>query len=141
MFQIELEEKAKENGLANMIEQMIRENINKNKWKEKDALSINANISIYATDSDVKVGLSFKKGKCIIVDGEIFSPDIRIESKTIDLINLSKIKIISPLHIPIIDKESLEIIKKIFNREMKISFCLKDLKNLFHLVRLLSVYP
>ncbi|MDW8086443.1 MAG: hypothetical protein RMJ45_00455 [Candidatus Calescibacterium sp.] len=141
MFEVELEEKAKENGLAVMLAQMIKDNIEKNKWKEKDALSIKANISIYAVDSDVKVGISFNKKKCFIVDGEIFSPNIRIEANTVDLINLSRIKIVSPLHIPIIDKESFDLVRKLLKREIKLQFCIKDLKNLFHLIRLLSVYP
>lgn len=141
MFEIELEEKAKENGLAVMLSQMIKDNIEKNKWKEKDAESIDSRISIYAVDSNVKCSLVFKNGKCLILDGQLYDPDITIEANTIDLVNLSRIKIITPFHIPIIDKESFETVKKILQGKIKIRFCLKDLKNLFHLIRVLSVYP
>lgn len=141
MFKVMLENSAKENGLAVMLAQMIKDNIEKNRWKEKDALSIRASVLIHAVDSDVKVGLVFKDGKCTIIDGEIYLPDIAIEANTADLIALSRIKIVSPLHIPIIDRESLELVEKILKRKIKIKFRPKDILNLFYLVRLLSVYP
>ncbi len=143
MFELVLDEKAQENGLATMLHQMIKENIEKNKWKEKDAKSVKSDVLIYARDADVKVSISFRGNRAIVFDGELFSPDIRIEANTADLIEMSKIKLIGPLHIPIVDKETLHIIKKIIRREVKIGFKLKieKIKALFHLIRLLSVYP
>lgn len=143
MFEITIEDKAKENGLAVMLYQMIKDNIDKNKWKERDAVLIRGTVSIYASDSDVKVGMVFKDGKCVVVDGDIYLPDIRIEARTMDLINLSRIKIVPPANLPVLDKESLELVKRILTKNIKIKFklSLRNLLNLFLLVRLLSVYP
>jgi hypothetical protein len=147
MFDVVIDEKAKNNGLASMIYQMIKENLEKNPWKEKFAKKINSEISIFAKDAEVKVSLSFKKDKVLVFDGEIFSPDIKISADTSDLIEMTKIKIISllgVLHIPILGKESFELLKKIIDGRIKLelkNLTIKNIISLFCLVMVLSVYP
>jgi hypothetical protein len=147
MFEIVIDEKAKNSGLASMIYQIIKENLEKNPWKEKFARKINYEISIFAKDAEVKVSLSFRKDKVLIFDGEIFYPDIKISADTSDLIGMTKIKIISflnILHIPILSKEDLDLFKKIINGSVKLelkNLGLKSLVSLFCLIIVLSVYP
>lgn len=141
MFEVVLDDKAGENGLATMLYQMIKENIEKNPWKEGDAKSIKSDIFIYARDADVRVSMSFKQDRVIVFDGELFSPDIKIEANTADLIEMSKIKLIGPIHIPIFDKETFPVLVKILKGDVKINLKIKKAKALFHLIRLLSVYP
>ncbi len=141
MFKVELDEKAKENGLAVMISQLIEDNLRRNSWKEKDASCVGGEIFIYAKDADVKVSLSFRKDKVVIFDGEVYSPDIEIHGTTADLIDLSRIKLVKPLYIPMPDKLLVSLVKKIVTGEMKIKFNPKKLRSLFHLVRVFSVYP
>jgi ADP-dependent phosphofructokinase/glucokinase len=147
MFEIVIDEKAKNSGLASMIYQMIKENLEKNPWKEKFAKKINSEISIFAKDAEVKVSLSFRKDKVLIFDSEIFYPDIKISADTSDLIGMTKIKIISflnILHIPILSKEDLDLFKKIINGGVKLelkNLGLKSLVSLFCLIIVLSVYP
>jgi hypothetical protein len=146
MFDVVIDEKAKNNGLASMIYQMIKENLEKNPWKEKFAKKINSEISIFAKDAEVKVSLSFRKDKVLVFDGEIFSPDIKISADTSDLIEMTKIKIISllGLNIPILSKDNFELLKKIIDGRIKLelkNLTIKNIISLFCLVMVLSVYP
>ncbi|MFZ8801721.1 MAG: hypothetical protein ACO2PO_01810 [Candidatus Calescibacterium sp.] len=146
MFEVVIDEKAKDNGLASMIYQMIKENLEKNPWKEKFAKKINSEISIFAKDAEVKVSLSFRKDKALVFDGEIFSPDIKLSADTSDLIDMTKIKIVSllGLHIPILSKDNFELLKKIIDGRIKLqlkNLTIKNIISLFCLVMVLSVYP
>lgn len=141
MFKVELDDKARENGLATMISQLIEDNLKRNRWKEKDASQVRSEIFIYANDADVKVSLSFRKDKVLVFDGEVYNPDIEIYGATADLIDLSRIRLIAPLFLPLLDKLLLSIIKKVVMGDMKIKFSPKKVKNLFHLVRVFSIYP
>jgi hypothetical protein len=146
MFDVVIDDKAKNNGLASMIYQMIKENLEKNPWKEKFAKKINSEISIFAKDAEVKVSLSFRKDKVLVFDGEIFSPDIKISADTSDLIEMTKIKIISllGLNIPILSKDNFELLKKIIDGRIKLelkNLTIKNIISLFCLVMVLSVYP
>jgi hypothetical protein len=146
MFEVVIDEKAKNNGLASMIYQMIKENLEKNPWKEKFVKKINSEISIFAKDAEVKVSLSFRKDKVLVFDGEIFSPDIKISADTSDLIEMTKIKIISllGLNIPILSKDNFELLKKIIDGRIKLelkNLTIKNIISLFCLVMVLSVYP
>ncbi len=141
MYRVELDDKAKENGLANMLAQMIKENLEKNTWKEKYASSIDGDVFINAKDAEVKVSLSFRKDKVVIFDGEIFNPDVKIEANTSDLIELTKLKLSPILHLPYPTKETAPLLKKIAMGEIKLGFSPFKIMKVVNLTRVLSIYP
>jgi len=141
MYEVIIDEKAKENGLATMIAQIIKENLEKNPWKKKYASAVNADVFINAKDAEVRVSLSFRKDRVVVFDGEIYNPDISIEAGTSDLIELTKIKLSPIFHIPYITKENIQLIQKIIKRDVKISFSPTKIMKLLNLTRVLSVYP
>ncbi|GBD03641.1 hypothetical protein HRbin19_00936 [bacterium HR19] len=140
-MEILIDEKAKENGLATMLYQMIKENIERNPWKETNAKKINSDVFIWAKDADVKVSISFRKDKVLVFDGEIFNPSIKIKGDTSDLIEMTKIKILPVLKIPVLDKETLPILQKIIKRRVEIKFDIKKIPSLINLIVVLSIYP
>jgi hypothetical protein len=90
--------------------------------------------------------LSFRKDKVLVFDGEIFSPDIKLSADTSDLIEMTKIKIVSllGLHIPILSKDNFELLKKIIDGRIELelkNLTIKNIISLFCLVMVLSVYP
>ena len=116
---IELGKGTDENGLANILFELLRQNIARMPEKINDLQRLNTTVGILANDIDVSVLLRFQNGK-LIIDGKISEePEIKITTDSETILELSRIRIIGSLPY-YFDETGRGIIKKLLRGRLKI---------------------
>lgn len=137
-IKIELSKGAEENGLANILFDLIRQNIERRPEKINDLQRLNTTVSLSANDIDVAVLLRFQNGQ-LIIDGNISEePEIKIITDSETILDLSRIKIIGGLPY-YFDETGRGIIKKLLSGRLKIRGLFAHLIKLTRLTRIMSV--
>jgi hypothetical protein len=133
---IVLDEGARDVGLAEMMFNLIRQNLEENPEKIKDFNSLDANVAIEARDIQIIIGLEFKQGNLTVSKGSSFKPDLHIitDSETILALCLLKIKFGLPYFF---DTNGFKVLKKLLARKLVIKGLLS---HFFVLVKLTKVF-
>jgi hypothetical protein len=129
---------AEENGMAAMLGDMIKTNIENNPSKLKDFNKLKGTVWISAVDADVQMTMVFNKGSLTIHDGKVGKPALQIATDSgtlLDLANLS-IKFGMPYYF---DETGLMVIKKLMKRELKIKGMFAHTMVLTHMTKIMSV--
>ena len=129
---------AEENGMAAMLGDMIKTNIENNPSKLKDFNKLKGTVWISAVDADVQMTMVFNKGSLTIHDGKVGKPALQIATDSgtlLDLANLS-IKFGMPYYF---DETGLMVIKKLIKRELKIKGMFAHTMALTHMTKIMSV--
>lgn len=131
-----LDEGARDVGLAEMMFNLIRQNLEQNPEKIKDFNSLDAKVMIEARDIQIIIGLEFKQGKLTISKDSSFKPDLHIitDSATILALCLLKIKFGLPYFF---DANGFKILKKLLARGLIIK---RLVSHFFVLVKLTKVF-
>lgn len=139
MSKIVIDKDAEDNGLANMLKDLISQNIEHHAEREKDLNALNGNIVIIAKDIDVQLTLICGGGNITIHDGikEPYKLKINTGSDNLLKLNTLKIKLGMPYYF---DKTGREVIGMLFKGELKIEGLFKHILMLTHLTKLFSVY-
>lgn len=133
-----IEEDAKEVGLAQMVADLIRQNIEAKHEKRRYLERIEGKISITAKDAGVSVTLRFTKGKLIVSGKDEPDANVRITTDSQTILDLSSIKIICG--IPwFFSSTGLRIIKKMLTGELRIKGMFFNLLTILNLMKLFSV--
>ncbi len=133
-----LEKGAEEVGLAVMVADLIRQNIEAKPAKKKYLGKLNKKVSINASDAGVSITLKFGRGKLTISGKEEEDAHVRITTDSQTILDLSQIKIICG--IPwFFDSQGLKIIKKMVMGQLKIRGMITNLLTLINLMKLFSV--
>ncbi len=133
-----LEKRAEEVGLAVMVADLIRQNIEAKPAKKKYLNKLNNKVSINASDAGVSITLKFSKGKLTISGEEEEDAPVRITTDSQTILDLSAIKIICG--IPwFFDSQGLKIVKKMLTRELIIKGMITNILTLINLMKLFSV--
>jgi hypothetical protein len=140
MAEITLLKEASEIGLAVMLSDLIRQNLEQNPEKIKDFNSLDAKVVIEAQDIQILIGLEFKQGVLAVSEGTSLQPDLHIitDSATILDLCLLKIKFGLPYFF---DGAGFKVLKKLLARELIIKGLLRHFSTLVRLTRLFSVIP
>jgi hypothetical protein len=135
---IALDDGTKDVGLAVMLSDLIRQNLEQNPEKIKDFASLNANVAIEAQDIQILIGLEFREGKLTISKNASFKPDLHIltDSETILVLCLLKVKFGLPYFF---DANGFKVFKKLLTRELVIKGLLSHFSALVKLTKLFSV--
>lgn len=135
---IELGKGTEENGLANILFELLRQNIARMPEKINDLQKLNTTVSLSANDIDVSVFLKFADGKLMIEDKTSADPEIEIDADSETILELSKIRIIMgfPYYL---DETGREIIKRLFAGRLKIRGLFAHPIKLTRLTRIMSV--
>ncbi|MFZ3066509.1 MAG: hypothetical protein WA277_14630 [Nitrospirota bacterium] len=135
---IELGKGTEENGLANILFELLRQNIARRPEKINDLQKLNTTVSLSANDIDVSVFLKFADGKLMIEDKTSADPEIEIDADSETILELSKIRIIMgfPYYL---DETGREIIKRLFAGRLKIRGLFAHPIKLTRLTRIMSV--
>ncbi len=137
-IKIELSKGAEENGLANILFDLIRQNIERRPEKINDMKRLDTTVSFSANDIDVSALLRFQNGQ-LIIDGKISEePEIKIIADSETILNLSRIRIIAGLPY-YFDETGRGIIKKLLSGRLKIKGLFAHLIKLTRLTRIMSV--
>lgn len=135
---IELGKGTEENGLANILFELIRQNIERRPKRIKDLQRLNTTVGILAEDIDVSVLLRFRDGRLIIENKISERPEIEIITDSETILELSRIKIIGGLPY-YFDETGRGIIKKLLSGRLKIRGLFAHPIKLTRLTRIMSV--
>jgi len=138
MSNIILEKGAEEVGLAVMVSDLIRQNIEAKPAKKKYLDKLNKNFTIHATDAGVCITLKFHQGNLKISGAEEKDAHVIITTDSQTILDLSAIKI--KFGIPwFFDKPGRGVVKKILTGKLKIKGLIVHLISIINLMKLFSV--
>jgi hypothetical protein len=100
---IELAPGAEDNGLANMLAELVRQNLEDKPHKVADFDALEGNVAIVADDADVCLTLRFARGRLQIHDGIVGIPDVAIRGTSDTILALSNMPLTRPFGLPIPD--------------------------------------
>ena len=111
---IDLAPGAEDNGLASMLADLLRQNLEAKPHKMGDFEALRGNVSIVADDADVALTMRFEKGgKLTIHDGIVGIPDVTIRGPSDAVLALSNMPLATRLGLPIPDPRDREAVKTV----------------------------
>lgn len=127
---IELAPGAEENGLAVMLADLVRQNLEAKPHKRSDFDALDGAVSIVADDADVALTLCFERGgvrdgagggasgggggtRLTIHDGIFGIPDVTIRGSSDTILALSNMPLMTKLGLPIPDPRDKEAVKTV----------------------------
>ena len=106
---VTLHASAEDNGLANMLGTLVRQNLEANPHKRAEFEGLAGRIAIVAEDVDVALTLAFERGgKLTVYDGIAGIPDVTIRGPSEAIMALSNIPSTTPLGLPIPEPKDRE---------------------------------
>jgi hypothetical protein len=135
---IVLDDGAMDVGLAIMLSDLIRQNLEQKPEKINDFNALDAKILIEARDLQIVVGLEFKQGKLTVSKGSSIKPDLHIITDSTAVLDLCLIKIKFGLPY-FFDANGFKILKKILARKLIIRGLLNHFFLLVRLTKIVSV--
>lgn len=133
-----LDDGAKDVGLAEMLFNLLRQNLEQRPQKVSSFEALDSNVVMVARDIDITVTLAFKKGKLKIYDGVVGNPDLKIIADHDAILELSLINI--RMGLPnYFDKTGRKVFKKVLLGNLKIEGMLRHPLQLIHLTKIFSV--
>src|SRR5579884_2767089 len=93
---------AEENGLATMLADLVRQNIEAKPHKARDLASLRGTVSIVADDADVALTMHFEHGGTLTVhDGIVGVPHVTIRGPADVILALSNVPLATRFGLPI----------------------------------------
>jgi hypothetical protein len=144
---IDLAPGAEDNGLASMLADLVRQNIEAKPHKQADFDALEGTVAIVAEDADVCLTLRFVRGgKLTIHDGIVGIPDVAIRGTSDTILALSNTPLSTPLALPIPDprnKEAVAASRAMFAamkaKELQMHGALLHLGLVMRLTRVMSI--
>jgi hypothetical protein len=104
MVSIELAPGAEENGLASMLSDLVRQNLEAKPHKVPDFEALDGRVAIVAEDADVCLTLRFESGGHLTIhDGIVGIPDVAIRGTSDMIMAMSNMPLTRPLGLPFPD--------------------------------------
>jgi len=115
---IQLAPGAEDNGLAIMLGDLVRQNLEAKPHKKADFAALGGSVSIVADDADVALTLRFETGgKLTIHDGIVGIPDVTIRGPSDGILALSNMPLFSRFGLPIPnpnDPQAMKTFRELF---------------------------
>jgi len=135
---IVLDDRAKDVGLAEMLFNLLSQNLEQKPQKLSSFGALHSNVVIVARDIDITITLAFKGGEVTIYDGIVGNADLKIIADHDAILALSLINIFMGLP-NYLDKTGRDILKRLLHGSIKIEGLLKHPLQLTHLTKIFSV--
>jgi hypothetical protein len=111
---VQLAPGAEENGLAMMLADLVRQNLDAKPHKKEDFEALRGSVSIVADDADVALTMRFERGgKLTIHDGIVGIPDVTIRGPSEAVLALSNMPLATRLGLPIPNPRDPEAVKTV----------------------------
>jgi len=133
-----LDEGAKEGGLAEIVFDLIRQNLEQKPQKRSSFQALHSNVVMVVRDIDITITLAFKRGELTIYNGIVGRADLKIILDHDAILDLSLVHIFMCLP-NYLDKIGRDILKKLLLGNLKIEGMLKHPLQLIHLTKIFSV--
>jgi hypothetical protein len=107
---------AEENGLATMLADLVRQNLQAKPHKKNDFDALDGRVAIVADDADVSLTIVFSLGRATIHDGIVGIPDVTIRGTSDTILALSNMPLSTPLALPFPDprdKTAVETVRTV----------------------------
>lgn len=102
MRDVQLAPGTEENGLAMMLADLVRQNLDAKPQKTRDFEALGGSVSIVADDAGVALTMRFERGgRLTIHDGIVGIPDVTIRGPSDTILALSNMPLSTPLGLPI----------------------------------------
>ena len=138
MPEIKVMEDAKDVGLAMMLADLVRQNLEQKPDKVRHFNGISANVLIEARDIDIIVGLKFERGKLTVSGKKNGNPDLHIITDSGSILDLSLVRIKFGLPY-FFDENGIKVLKKMLKRELVIKGLFLNFLTLVRLTNVVSV--
>ncbi len=135
---IVLDEGARDVGLAEIMFNLIRQNLEQKPQRLSSFKALNSNVVIVARDIDITITLAFKMGELTIYNGIVGKPDLKIIADHDTILGLTLINICMGLP-NYFDRTGRNILGKLIFGNLKIEGMLKYPLQLIHLTKIFSV--
>ena len=139
---------AENNAFAQMLADLVRQNLEGKPHKKKDFFALargkGVTIALVADDADVALTLEFRAGRLVLHDGIKGVPDVAVRGSADAIMALSNVPLTRPFAFPIpTDRTSLEVLRSMVKAtatgELKVLGMLGNLRALSRLTRVMSV--
>ncbi|MBI3072522.1 MAG: SCP2 sterol-binding domain-containing protein [Deltaproteobacteria bacterium] len=136
---VTVDKAAEENGLANMLADLISQNLERCPERMPAFHRMRGRVVIVARDIDVTVTLDFDGGRLTVYDGERGKPKLKVTTDSDTVLDLSKLKV--KMGLPFFfDEVGVGVLKKIFNRDLVICGMVTNFFPLARLTSLISIH-
>jgi hypothetical protein len=146
MSQITLAPGADENGLAVMLADLLRQNLDQKPHKFRDLAAITGRIAILAEDAEVAMTLRFDHGDLTVYDGVVGVPDVVVRASSDVILALSNVPLTRRFGLPIPaarDKEGRKTLSEVLGAMRKgtldVTGAARNAAMMLHLTRIMSV--
>jgi hypothetical protein len=129
---------ARDVGLAEIMFNLIRQNLEQKPQRLLSFKALNSNVVIVARDIDITITLAFKIGELTIYNGIVGKPDLKIIADHDTILGLTLINICMGLP-NYFDGTGRNILGKLIFGNLKIEGMLKYPLQLIHLTKIFSV--
>lgn len=144
MSDISLAPGAEENAFAQMLCELVRQNLESKPHKKKDFLALEGTVALVADDAEVALTLEFRRGRLVLHDGIKGVPDVAVRGSSEAIMSLSNVPLTRPLALPIpTDRAALDVLLTMIRAtrtgELRIFGMLGNVGLLNRLTRVMSV--
>ncbi|AKV02097.1 hypothetical protein AKJ09_08760 [Labilithrix luteola] len=141
---VQLAPGAEENAFAQMLADLVRQNIESKPHKKKDFDAIDGTVALVADDAEVALTLEFRLGRLVVHDGIYGVPDVAVRGSSDAIMTLSNVPLTRPLALPIpTDRPSLDVLRSMVRAtrtgELKIFGMFRHMGLLNRVTRVMSV--
>jgi hypothetical protein len=144
MTDITLAPGAEENAFAQMLADLVRQNLESKPHKKKDFALLDGTVALVADDAEVALTLEFRRGRLVLHDGIKGVPDVAVRGSSEAIMSLSNVPLTRPLALPIpTDRAALDVLRTMVRAtrtgELRIFGMLGNVGLLNRLTRVMSV--
>ena len=136
--EITVDNSALENGLANMVADLIRANVESSPYKARVFSRLSGSVGLSATDAEVSLTLVFSRGSCVVRDGMAADIGMSVTTDSESIIEMSNVNLIGGLP-SLFDGPGRAIVKKAVRGEIRIRGLARHPVTLTRLAIVLSV--
>jgi hypothetical protein len=140
-LRVQLDPRAENNGLANMVAGLILQNLQDRPEKRADFAKLRGVICIVAEDAGVAMTLVFSGDKLVVHDGILGIPDVTVRAQSDDIVQMSLMELTKRFGLPDPRGPALrEIVKKSRSGQVRAFGALLHVPMLLRFSRLMSVH-
>ena len=136
--EITVDKSAEENGLANMVAELLRANIESSAHKKAVFTRMKGPVGLAATDAEVSVTLVFERGSCVVHDGILEGTTVTVSADSDSILELSNVRLVGGLPY-YFDRAGRAVVSKAVRRVIHIRGLLRHPVTLTRLGIVLSV--
>lgn len=132
---------AEDNGLASMLADLVRQNLESKPHKQNDFNAIRGNVAIVCDDAEVALTLKFDNGSLEIFDGISGIPDATIRGSSEAIMALSNLPLTRRFALPLPDprdKEAVNVVKSVVSAVRSGEFRIYGLLSAFPILNRLT---